>query len=103
MGLEKSGLAASLVQAIPFIQWPPMLTAVGATPCLLMANFMTILPVPNLPPWWPLSFLLILLVGGSMGLILSVTFAASLDASSARPIARLLPAANVDTVIWRCK
>ncbi|ELI6434168.1 SLC13/DASS family transporter [Aeromonas salmonicida subsp. salmonicida] len=104
MGLEKSGLAASLVQAIPFSQWPPMLIMVGATGlCLLMANFMSNTACANLllPMVAALGSSLDLgSVGGSMGLILSVTFAASLGMAlpiSTPPNALAHASGNVDT------
>ncbi|PJG58319.1 SLC13 family permease [Aeromonas cavernicola] len=104
MGLEKSGLAASLVQAIPFSQWSPITILIGVTAlCLLMANFMSHTASANLllPMVAALGASLDLSsVGGSMGLILSVTFAASLGMAlpiSTPPNALTHASGHVDT------
>jgi len=86
LALDKTGLAARAVDAIPFNSFHPLLLIVGASIlCLLMANFMSNTATANL--LLPLVATLgasmhsLLPYGGQVVLILSVTFAASLGMS----------------------
>jgi len=86
VALDKSGLAANAIDAIPFDGMPPLLLIVGsALMCLLMANFMSNTATANL--LLPLVAALgssmhsLLPYGGQVVLILAVTFAASLGMS----------------------
>ncbi|MFT6986842.1 MAG: sodium-dependent dicarboxylate transporter 2/3/5 [Psychromonas sp.] len=86
VGLDKSGLAANAIEAIPFADFHPLLLIVGASVlCLLMANFMSHTASANL--LLPLVAALgasmhsLLPYGGEVILILAVTFAASLGMS----------------------
>ncbi len=83
LAMEKSGLAAHTVQAIPFGAMSPFLILLLAgLASLLMANFMSNTATANLllPIMAALGQSLSSLeaVGGGMALVLSVTFAASL-------------------------
>ncbi|RJG41849.1 SLC13 family permease [Motilimonas pumila] len=86
VALDKSGLAANAVNAIPFAAAHPLLLIVAASLlCLLMANFMSHTATANL--LLPLVAALgasmhsLLPYGGEVALILAVTFAASLGMS----------------------
>jgi len=86
VGLEKSGLAANAIAAIPFADFHPLLLILAASLlCLLMANFMSHTATANL--LLPLVAALgtsmhsLLPYGGEVVLILAVTFAASLGMS----------------------
>ncbi|ABM04080.1 anion transporter [Psychromonas ingrahamii 37] len=86
LALDKTGLAAHVVDAIPFNNFHPLLLIVGASMlCLLMANFMSNTATANL--LLPLVATLgasmhsLLPYGGQVVLILSVTFSASLGMS----------------------
>ncbi len=86
LALDKTGLAARTIEAIPFHHFHPLVLIVGASMlCLLMANFMSNTASANL--LLPLVATLgasmhsLLPYGGQMVLILSVTFAASLGMS----------------------
>jgi len=86
VALDKSGLAANAIAAIPFADFHPLLLIVGASVlCLLMANFMSHTATANL--LLPLvaalgaSMQSLLPYGGEVVLILAVTFAASLGMS----------------------
>ena len=86
VALDKSGLAANAINAIPFASMSPLLLIVGsALMCLLMANFMSNTATANL--LLPLVAALgssmhsLLPYGGQVVLILAVTFAASLGMS----------------------
>tara|TARA_R110001583_G_C5629907_1_gene406921 strand:+ start:575 stop:1996 length:1422 start_codon:yes stop_codon:yes gene_type:complete len=83
MALEKTGLAANAVQAIPFTNFHPLLLIAGAAVlCLVMANFMSNTATANL------LLPLVAVLGSSMGslvpyggqvvLIIAVTFSASM-------------------------
>lgn len=86
VALDKSGLAKSAIDAIPFAGLHPLLLIAGASLlCLLMANFMSHTATANL--LLPLVAALgasmqgLLPYGGEVVLILAVTFAASLGMS----------------------
>lgn len=86
VALDKSGLAADAVAAIPFNTFHPLLLIVGASfLCLLMANLMSNTATANL--LLPLIAALgtsmpsLLPYGGQVVLILAVTFSASLGMS----------------------
>ena len=92
VGLEKTGLAEHLVQAIPFGSWPTMLIIIGSgLLCCVMSTFMSnsataalLIPIllavgksimPQLEPYGGISTLLI-------GLALSASFAMALPIST---------------------
>lgn len=86
VALDKSGLAADAIAAIPFANFHPLLLIVGASAlCLLMANFMSNTATANL--LLPLVAALgasmesLLPYGGQVALVLAVTFSASLGMS----------------------
>ncbi len=86
VALDKSGLAANAIAAIPFASFHPLLLIVGASAlCLLMANFMSNTATANL--LLPLvaalgaSMQSLLPYGGHVALVLAVTFSASLGMS----------------------
>lgn len=86
LALDKTGLARHAVESIPFSEFSPYLVVLGATIlCLLMANFMSHTATANL--LLPIVAALgssmesLLPLGGSIVLILAVTFAASLGMS----------------------
>ncbi len=86
LALNKTGLAQNAVSAIPFGEFSPYVVIAGAaTLCLLMANFMSHTATANL--LMPIVAALgtsmesLLPLGGSIVLILAVTFAASLGMS----------------------
>ncbi|MDO6526537.1 SLC13 family permease [Motilimonas sp. 1_MG-2023] len=86
LGLEKTGLAANAVAAIPFGDFSPLVIIGGASVlCLLMANFMSHTATANLlmpiVAALGLSMHSLLPYGGQVALILCVTFAASLGMS----------------------
>ena len=86
LGIEKTGLAQHLVDAIPFASWPAWGVMLGASAlCLLMANFMSHTATANLllPIVAALGGALSGLdaFGGQQALILAVTWAASLGMS----------------------
>ncbi|WP_434339182.1 SLC13 family permease [Motilimonas cestriensis] len=86
LGLEKTGLAANAVAAIPFGDYSPLVIIVGSSVlCLLMANFMSHTATANLlmpiVAALGLSMHSLLPYGGQVALILCVTFAASLGMS----------------------
>ncbi|MFO6422388.1 SLC13 family permease [Motilimonas sp. KMU-193] len=86
LGLEKTGLAANAVAAIPFGEFSPLVIIAGASLlCLLMANFMSHTATANLlmpiVAALGLSMHSLLPYGGQVALILCVTFAASLGMS----------------------
>lgn len=83
LALERTGLAARMVGAIPFASFPPFVVlAVALMLTLLMANFMSHTATANL--LLPLMAALagglsgLESLGGPVGLLLGVTFAASL-------------------------
>ena len=83
VGLEKTGLAARMVHSIPFDTWAPFVVLLAAMAItLLMANFMSHTATANLllPIMAAMAGGLTGLepMGGPVGLILAVTFAASL-------------------------
>lgn len=83
LALEKTGLAARMVASIPFATFAPvMVLVVASVVTLLMANFMSHTATANLllPIMAVLAAGLSGLdsMGGPLGLILGVTFAASL-------------------------
>ena len=92
VGLDKTGLAKHLVEAIPFHTWPTMLIIVGSgVLCLIMSTFMSnsataalLIPIllavgkgilPQLEPYGGISTLLV-------GLALSASFAMALPIST---------------------
>ncbi|MBQ1883761.1 MAG: anion permease, partial [Bacteroidales bacterium] len=92
VGLEKTGLAEHLVQAIPFGSWPTLLIIIGSgLLCCVMSTFMSnsataalLIPIllavgksimPQLEPYGGISTLLI-------GLALSASFAMALPIST---------------------
>lgn len=86
VALDQTGLAANAINAIPFSRFHPLLLIVGASLlCLLMANFMSNTATANL--LLPLVAALgasmpsLIPFGGQVGLILAVTFSASLGMS----------------------
>ncbi len=86
MALEQTGLAGRLVNSIPFQNFPPMAVLVLASfMTLAMANFMSHTATANL--LLPLMAVLagamtgLDALGGGVGLLLAVTFAASLGMS----------------------
>jgi sodium-dependent dicarboxylate transporter 2/3/5 len=86
VALDKTGLAANAIAAIPFAGLHPLLLIVGASVlCLLMANFMSNTATANL--LLPLVAALgasmhsLLPYGGQVALVLAVTFSASLGMS----------------------
>ncbi|MBU2912962.1 SLC13 family permease [Reichenbachiella agariperforans] len=86
LGLEKSGLAAHLVNSIPFDQYAPMLiVAMAAILATIMANFMSNTATANL--LLPIitavgvSVMSLEALGGAKMLILATTLAASLGMS----------------------
>ncbi|WP_037028219.1 SLC13 family permease [Psychromonas aquimarina] len=86
VALDKSGLAANAVNAIPFDSFHPLVLIVGASMmCLVMANFMSNTATANLilPLVAALGASMTSLVpfGGQVVLILAVTFSASLGMS----------------------
>ncbi|MCE2570083.1 SLC13 family permease [Motilimonas eburnea] len=86
LGLEKTGLAANAVAAIPFGEFSPLVIIAGASLlCLLMANFMSHTATANLlmpiVAALGMSMHSLLPYGGQVALILCVTFAASLGMS----------------------
>ncbi len=86
LGLEKTGLAANAVAAIPFGDFSPLVIIGGASLlCLLMANFMSHTATANLlmpiVAALGMSMHSLLPYGGQVALILCVTFAASLGMS----------------------
>lgn len=86
LALEKSGLAARLVASIPFASFAPFaILALASLLTLLMANFMSHTATANLllPLMAALAGQLPGLdaMGGPVGLLLAVTFAASLGMS----------------------
>ncbi len=105
VGLDKSGLAANAIEAIPFAELHPLLLIAGASAlCLLMANFMSHTATANL--LLPLVAALgasmhsLLPYGGEVVLILAVTFAASLGMSlpiSTPPNALAYASGHVET------
>lgn len=83
LALEKTGLAANAVKAIPFESFHPLLLIVGAALlCLVMANFMSNTATANLllPLVAALGSSMGTLVpyGGQVVLIIAVTFSASM-------------------------
>lgn len=83
LALEKTGLAARMVASIPFASFSPFIVlVVAALVTLVMANFMSHTATANL--LLPIMAVLagavqgLDFMGGSLGLILGVTFAASL-------------------------
>lgn len=86
LALEKTGLAARMVASIPFTTFAPLVVLLAASLLtLVMANFMSHTATANLllPLMAALSTHLTGLdaLGGSIGLLLAVTFAASLGMS----------------------
>ena len=86
LALEKTGLAARMVASVPFASFAPVMVMLAAsTLTLVMANFMSHTATANLllPLMAALSTQLTGLesFGGSIGLLLAVTFAASLGMS----------------------
>ena len=86
VALDKTGLAANAIAAIPFESFHPLLLIIGASAlCLLMANFMSNTATANL--LLPLVAALgasmdsLLPYGGQVALVLAVTFSASLGMS----------------------
>ena len=87
VGLQKTGLAAHLIGAIPFDQWSPMVLMVGCgIICLLMANFMShtstaSLLVPILAAVGVACADTLAPIGGVTALLVAVAFASSLGMS----------------------
>lgn len=87
VGLQKTGLAAHLIGAIPFDQWSPMVLMVGCgVICLLMANFMShtstaSLLVPILAAVGVACADTLAPIGGVTALLVAVAFASSLGMS----------------------
>jgi len=86
LALDKTGLARHVVESVPFNSFSPLLVILSATLlCLLMANFMSHTATANLlmPMIAALAVTMDSLApyGGVKGLILCVTFAASLGMS----------------------
>ena len=86
VALDKTGLAANAIDAIPFASFHPLLLIIGASAlCLVMANFMSNTATANL--LLPLVAALgismesLLPYGGHVALVLAVTFSASLGMS----------------------
>ena len=86
VALDKTGLAANAIDAIPFATFHPLLLIMGASAlCLVMANFMSNTATANL--LLPLVAALgismesLLPYGGHVALVLAVTFSASLGMS----------------------
>ncbi|MFT5758570.1 MAG: sodium-dependent dicarboxylate transporter 2/3/5 [Alteromonadaceae bacterium] len=83
MALDKTGLAANAVEAIPFEHFHPLVLIIGAAVlCLVMANFMSNTATANLllPLVAALGSSMTSLVpyGGQVVLIIAVTFSASM-------------------------
>nr|WP_086940352.1 SLC13 family permease [Thaumasiovibrio occultus] len=105
LALDKTGLAALLVNSIPFDDFSPYIVLIGASGlCLLMANFMSHTATANLlmPIMAALGASMTSLapLGGQVTLILVVTFAASLGMSlpiSTPPNALAHASGNVNT------
>ena len=87
VGLQKTGLAAHLIGAIPFDQWSPMVLMVGCgIICLPMANFMShtstaSLLVPILAAVGVACADTLAPIGGVTALLVAVAFASSLGMS----------------------
>jgi len=105
VALDKSGLAANVIDTIPFAALHPIVLIVGASLlCLTMANFMSHTATANL--LLPLIAALgasmqgLLPYGGEVVLLLAVTFAASLGMSlpiSTPPNALAYASGHIDT------
>lgn len=84
IGLQKTGLAADLIGAIPFASWPALGLMVGAgIICILMANFMShtataSLMIPILAVVGVNAGASLDALGGVVALLVSVAFASSL-------------------------
>ncbi|WP_087025740.1 SLC13 family permease [Thaumasiovibrio subtropicus] len=105
LALDQTGLAALMVNAIPFDNFSPYIVLVGAAGlCLLMANFMSHTATANLlmpiMAALGLSMQNLAPLGGQVTLILVVAFAASLGMSlpiSTPPNALAHASGNVNT------